>query len=346
MTHDPTMRVLTVLELLQSREEMSGAELAKVLEVSSRTVQRYVARLQDLGIPVQGRRGPGGNYRLKPGFRLPPLMLSGEEAQALTLGLRTLRLLGLEGLTPAAALAAAKLARCLPQSTAAQTEALSQRVGLSGFGAVPTPTHHHWQVLLGALADARAVAVAYRSAAGEVSRRTLHPYGVAFHLSRWYVVGHCTLRGALRSLRVDRLEGIRRLDEGFCVPQGFDALAHLQATLPQVPARFAVRVWVGCAPGALHGTELGWRTELSEQGGGTLVVCRRDELGPLAAALLLLDCPATVLEPPELLRELEQLRERATALLARVPAHAGSPDGAPSSPARRPTSGPHLHPAR
>ncbi|MCD0176594.1 HTH domain-containing protein, partial [Deinococcus sp. 14RED07] len=55
--YDPSMRVLTVLELLQAHEEVSGADLARRLEVSPRTVQRYVARLQDLGIPVKGRRG-------------------------------------------------------------------------------------------------------------------------------------------------------------------------------------------------------------------------------------------------------------------------------------------------
>ena len=41
--YDPSMRVLTVLELLQAHEEVSGADLARRLEVSPRTVQRYVA---------------------------------------------------------------------------------------------------------------------------------------------------------------------------------------------------------------------------------------------------------------------------------------------------------------
>ncbi|WP_045233896.1 helix-turn-helix domain-containing protein, partial [Deinococcus pimensis] len=57
--YDPSMRVLTVLELLQAREEVTGAELARVLEVSPRTVQRYVLRLRDLGLPVTSTRGPG-----------------------------------------------------------------------------------------------------------------------------------------------------------------------------------------------------------------------------------------------------------------------------------------------
>ena len=85
--YDPSMRVLTVLELLQTHGRMSGADLAGRLEVSVRTVQRYVARLQDLGIPVASTRGPGGFYRLKPGFRLPPLMFGTDEAFAVGLAL-------------------------------------------------------------------------------------------------------------------------------------------------------------------------------------------------------------------------------------------------------------------
>ena len=107
--YDPSMRVLTVLELLQAHEEVSGADLARRLEVSPRTVQRYIARLQDLGIPVEGRRGVGGAYRLKAGFRLPPLMFTPDEALAAALGLRTLRHLGLHALAPAAQ--AAKIGR-------------------------------------------------------------------------------------------------------------------------------------------------------------------------------------------------------------------------------------------
>ncbi len=108
------MRVLTVLELLQARETVSGAVIAEHLEVSVRTVQRYVSRLQDLGVPVESTRGPGGAYRLRPGFRLPPLMFGAEEAFALALGLDALTYLGLGKVAPAALGARAKLDRVLP----------------------------------------------------------------------------------------------------------------------------------------------------------------------------------------------------------------------------------------
>src|SRR5215475_1285303 len=128
--YDSIMRVLTVLEILQAREHVSGAELAKRLEVNSRTVQRYIARLQDLCIPVEASRGVGGGYRLRPGFRLPPMMFTDEEAFALTLGLRALRHLGLSAFAPATVGAAAKLGRVLPDPLRDSANAVDELVAI------------------------------------------------------------------------------------------------------------------------------------------------------------------------------------------------------------------------
>src|SRR5579863_8634230 len=114
--YDPIMRVLTVLEILQARDYVSGAELAERLEVDLRTVQRYIVRLKDLNIPVDSSRGGGGSYRLRPGFRLPPLLLTNEEAFALSLGLRALRQVGLSAFAPATEGTLMKLERVLPES--------------------------------------------------------------------------------------------------------------------------------------------------------------------------------------------------------------------------------------
>ncbi|MEA2261488.1 MAG: hypothetical protein QOJ51_4313, partial [Acidobacteriaceae bacterium] len=55
--YDPIMRVLLVLEILQARDHVTGAELAERLEVDLRTVQRYIVRLKDLSIPIDSSRG-------------------------------------------------------------------------------------------------------------------------------------------------------------------------------------------------------------------------------------------------------------------------------------------------
>jgi predicted DNA-binding transcriptional regulator YafY len=91
----PTSRLLELLELLQTEALVTGREIADRLAVDRRTVRRDVATLQELGIPVEGERGVGGGYRLRPGFRLPPLMLSEDEATAVVLGLTAASRLGL-----------------------------------------------------------------------------------------------------------------------------------------------------------------------------------------------------------------------------------------------------------
>src|SRR5580698_707092 len=83
----PAARVLTLLELLQSGGVRTMAELADRLGVEGRTVRRYVDHLIDLGVPVESVRGRYGGYRLAPGYRMPPLMLSDDEALAVMLGL-------------------------------------------------------------------------------------------------------------------------------------------------------------------------------------------------------------------------------------------------------------------
>ena len=78
----PTARVLSLLELLQSGGVRTVAELAGRLGVDERTVRRYAGHLLDLDVPVESVRGRYGGYRLASGYRMPPLMLSDDEAVA------------------------------------------------------------------------------------------------------------------------------------------------------------------------------------------------------------------------------------------------------------------------
>src|SRR5690242_1424881 len=98
---DSLTRVFLALELLQGGDRVSGTELAGRLGIDLRTAQRYIARLRELGVPVVASPGVGGAYRLRPGFRMPPLLFTNEEAFALSLGLRALQQVGLQAFAPA-----------------------------------------------------------------------------------------------------------------------------------------------------------------------------------------------------------------------------------------------------
>src|SRR5262245_15471365 len=82
----PTVRVLALLELLQGGGLHPVPDLARRLDVDERTVRRYVTHLLELEVPVEAVRGRYGGYRLATGYRMPPLMLTDEEALALVLG--------------------------------------------------------------------------------------------------------------------------------------------------------------------------------------------------------------------------------------------------------------------
>ncbi|MFC4640444.1 helix-turn-helix transcriptional regulator [Deinococcus hohokamensis] len=316
MTYDPSLRVLTVLELLQAREEVSGAELAQRLEVSPRTVQRYVARLQDLGIPVEGRRGVGGAYRLKPGFRLPPLMFTPDEALSLSLGLLALRLLGLSQLTPAAGAAQAKLTRTLPQSLRDTVSALEGAVQLDASPWVVRTDARLLTDVLRAVREGRQVQLTYTSVKGEGTRRVVDLYRAVHLDGRWYAVGWCHLRAERRSFRLDRICALELLEGTFAPPADFDALAFLRASLPAAPARHEISVWLGAPPAALQAQVSLWGTALRAEGGGTRFEGQRDNLTSFAAFLLGLGVPLRIDHPPQLLDEFRRLGQRCAALTA------------------------------
>ncbi|MFN8516013.1 MAG: HTH domain-containing protein [Chloroflexia bacterium] len=92
-----------------------------------RTIRRYIVMLQEMGIPIESRPGRYGGYRLRPGFRLPPLMLADDEALAVTLGLLFARRFGLTGAAPATEGALAKIERVLPAPLRAQVNASRRR---------------------------------------------------------------------------------------------------------------------------------------------------------------------------------------------------------------------------
>src|SRR5262245_29166966 len=142
--YHPTTRVLTILELLQARGSLSGAELAERLEVDRRTVRRYIAMLQDLGIPIETTRGPHGGYRLRRGFKLPPLMLTYDAALAITLSLFAARSSGTAADMLSVEGALAKIERVLPEELRARVQAVQSVVV---FQAVEAPAPPHGEII-------------------------------------------------------------------------------------------------------------------------------------------------------------------------------------------------------
>ena len=236
------MRVLAVLELLQAHGQISGAAIAARLEVDGRTVRRYIAALEEMGIPVVADRGRAGGYALVAGFKLPPMMFSEDEALALSVGLLAARSMGLDSAAPAIAGARAKLERTMPAALRQRVRAVGDTVQLGLRRATAAAGQAALAQLSVAARGGRRVRLGYVDAAGKASEREVATYGLAFHDGCWYAVGWCHLRGGVRSFRLDRIGSIDTLEAGFERPRDFDALAYLVRSVATLPRAWTVEV--------------------------------------------------------------------------------------------------------
>ncbi|MFF9021262.1 helix-turn-helix transcriptional regulator [Streptomyces eurythermus] len=311
----PTGRVLTLLELLQSGGTRTVAELADRLGVEGRTVRRYVHQLIDLGVPVESVRGRHGGYRLAPGYRLPPLMLSDDEALAVLLGLVAGRRAGLTTTEHTASeTASAKIRRVLPRHIARRLDTLLEALAFTDQpGESGTPDAEVLLTIADAVRHHRPVAVRYTDRDGRRSERTLHAYGIVAHAGRWYVTGKDARIGEDRTFRLDRIADARTLPGSFEAPAGpspaqrvlsgfataeyrHEVTLRIHGTVEQVRARLPASVATveghESAAGEDRATERWLRVELRAE--------RLDWLPPILASL---DRPFVV-ERPEELRDL------------------------------------------
>jgi predicted DNA-binding transcriptional regulator YafY len=318
----PTARVLSLLELLQSGGVRTVAELAGRLEVDERTVRRYVDHLIDLDVPVESVRGRYGGYRLGSGYRMPPLMLSDDEALAVMLGLVAGRRTGLvTAIGAASETAAAKIRRVLPDRLTRRLDAV---LGSLAFttppGEAPAPETGVLLPIADAVRHHRPISIRYTAADGRRSQRTLHPYGLVAHSGRWYVAGVDPGIAEGRTFRLDRITDTRTLPGSFEPPAGFDPAQHVLSALAATPYRHEVTL-------AIHGTigqirarlpaSIATVDELPSAGGADpeserwfrveLHAERLDWLPPLLASL---DRPFAIERPDELRDLITALADR------------------------------------
>ncbi|WP_110514533.1 helix-turn-helix transcriptional regulator [Herpetosiphon llansteffanensis] len=309
--YSPTTRLLTILELLQSHRQLSGSQLASRLEISPRSIRRYIVMLQDMGIPIEAERGPDGAYYLGRGVKLPPLMITNQEASALVLGLLVLQafhfpveLVAIEG-------SLAKLERVMPAALLEQVRALQAALS---FNVVATPTALQPSIIARlslAVHKSQSLNMRYIALNGTESTRLFDPYGIVYYQGFWYAVGYCHTRRDLRTFRLDRISELQATEQSFVQPVGFDPVQHVHNAFATMPGQYPIEIVLETsminvqqalppAAGSFEATDAGiiWRREVAD-------------LWPTALLLLKFDFPVSIRQPPELRAIMQQLAAKA-----------------------------------
>jgi len=216
-------RLVSLLLLLQTRGQLTAADIAERLEVSVRTVHRDVDSLAAAGVPVEALRGPAGGYRLAGGYRTRLTGLTGDEAEALfAAGMPgPAAELGLGGELAAARL---KLLAALPselQERATRAQRLFHLDARGWFRAEDSVPH--LPELASAVWRGCRVRIRYREG-NRVVQRTIDPLGLVLKAGAWYLVAHRV--AGMRVYRVSRVASVRALEETCERPDGFDLSAY------------------------------------------------------------------------------------------------------------------------
>lgn len=315
----PTTRVLTLLELLQAREITGGAQLADALRVDRRTLRRYIVMLEEMGIPITTSQGRFGGYRVVPGFKLPPMIFSDDEALALAVGLVAARGLGLAETLPAVASARTKLERVFPLKLKQRLTAVDSSVALELARPAAVVDQNVLSLLCTATQERRRVDLAYRSRQEEITRREFDSYGLVYRDGRWYIVGWCHLRRGLRSFRLDRVTESRVLTQTFERPTDFDALDHLRQSIAKIPRAHAIEVFLKTDLARAQ-REVSWMFGVLEwTGEGVLLRAQAESLDWAARELSRLSFDFTVRSPTALRSALARAASRLQRIARRGP---------------------------
>jgi predicted DNA-binding transcriptional regulator YafY len=302
----PASRLLAFLELLQSRLVVDGALAANELGVSERTIRRYAVALHDIGIPVDGQPGAGGGYRLRAGTRLPPLMLSDEEAAATVFGLVLADQRGLSG----AEGALAKIARVLPERLTRRVQRLRDEVRLMGEPHAAPASSETLLVITEAVRRKRSLRIGYTRRDGTQSTREIEPLGLVARRGRWYVPARNPGSAEVRTFRADRIAGAMIGEPAEPPEPGFDPVDHVVRMLASLPWAWEVEVLLDAPVEAIAARIPATLAELEPDDGCTRLTLRSDSLEWAAGVLAGLGADFEVVRPDELQEHLAQLAAR------------------------------------
>ena len=307
--YHPTSRVLAVLELLQSKPSISGPELATRLEIDVRTVRRYILILQDIGIPIEATLGRYGGYKLRPSFKLPPLMFTNDEVMALTVGLLLARKVGVEAITPTVEGVIAKIERILPASLRQSVQAMQETLVVSMLSPDVLVERFIVETMSLAAQQSHQVWLCYRAEDGKETERVIDPYRVVYHDGCWYTVGYCHLRSNLRVFRLDRIQELKVQEEKFIRPPDFHNLEYILQPFSTMPTMWNIKVLLLISlEDARHSIPLTLTNyTLEPHPQGVLLHAFVESLNWMARFLVGLGCSFVIHQPPELRTTLKEI---------------------------------------
>lgn len=197
-------RLVAIAAQLQTKSILTASQLSKKYNVSVRTIYRDIKALEDAGIPVVTIDGKG--YSLMDGYKIPPVMFTANEANALVTAERLLLSNTDRSFTGELLSALNKIKAVLQFSTKEKVEFLANRIAVSPL-LLRTQKSDLLTVIQHALVEFVVLNIHYQSLGKkEHTVRLIEPFALYYCLEEsWALIAYCRLRKEFRMFKLDNI---------------------------------------------------------------------------------------------------------------------------------------------
>lgn len=205
-------RLTAILTQLQTKRIVTATQLADKFAVSVRTIYRDIRALEQAGIPVVTEEGKG--YALMEGYKIPPVMFSESQANALVLAEQLVLKNKDASLIRDYMEAVDKIKAVLRPSEKDKANLLADRTRFTQNMNRERNSNTISQLQY-ALTNFYLVTIDYTNEQKEVTTRTIEPFALISTTENWLLIAWCRLRKEFRYFRLDRIMRLELLAERF-----------------------------------------------------------------------------------------------------------------------------------
>ncbi|MCM1368603.1 MAG: WYL domain-containing protein [Roseburia sp.] len=204
--------LFSMLMILLAKRKVSRDYLAERFSVSKRTVSRYLAVLEDAGVPISSVPGRYGGVSLADDYILDRSYFS----QAETLRIKDALNKTADGYGDKVNRALVEKIECVDKSREQDNYVIKQdELYIDCDYEQAAFIRPKIRTLSRAAEQCRSVDIKYIDARGYESYRTIEPYTLVFKSGVWYIYAMCNLRGDFRLFRLSRISDMRMTSKRF-----------------------------------------------------------------------------------------------------------------------------------
>ncbi len=215
-------------EIIASGDYLTAGRISERMEVSVRTVKRYLDNLRECGAPLENDRKKGGYYFADPFWQLPPMQLSEGDLLAFFVAEQALKSAGQTAEAVQLRKSLSRLASFLPNAVSINLTALASGVSFQNlpFAAAPPDT---LRLLTESAVNGRTITFDYYSPHNRehTSRRAgvllLHNF-----IGDWFAVCFDKNKSDTRDFHAGRMSNVKLTGETFEAPAGWNAEEYLK----------------------------------------------------------------------------------------------------------------------